>query len=240
MHLCTISVDRYLSLRYPMKFGRNKTRRRVVLKIMFVWLLSVAMSLPLSLMYSQNYDSVLVGGSCQIPDPLYKLIGSIVCFYVPLFVMMITYALTVRLLEAQQQSLGLGPGWTGMWLSSAAGQAMGIHRSCTWRKFLETKGGTPSCSTPQHLIHQMHSNASTDTDLTTLESHELWLPDSSVPEPTTTMTALHVFGAEMLKLSRGLETLGAGRRREGSDETKLRWVLRTDLAENGPDSTDSG
>ncbi|KAG7205901.1 hypothetical protein KM043_007830 [Ampulex compressa] len=53
MHLCTISVDRYLSLRYPMKFGRNKTRRRVTLKIIFVWLLSIAMSLPLSLMYSK-------------------------------------------------------------------------------------------------------------------------------------------------------------------------------------------
>nr|CAD7438559.1 unnamed protein product [Timema bartmani] len=53
MHLCTISVDRYLSLRYPMKFGRNKTRRRVTLKIVFVWILSIAMSLPLSLMYSQ-------------------------------------------------------------------------------------------------------------------------------------------------------------------------------------------
>lgn len=53
MHLCTISVDRYLSLRYPMKFGRNKTRRRVILKIVFVWLLSIAMSLPLSLMYSK-------------------------------------------------------------------------------------------------------------------------------------------------------------------------------------------
>lgn len=53
MHLCTISVDRYLSLRYPMKFGRNKTRRRVMLKISFVWLLSIAMSLPLSLMYSK-------------------------------------------------------------------------------------------------------------------------------------------------------------------------------------------
>nr|CAD7401213.1 unnamed protein product [Timema poppensis] len=56
MHLCTISVDRYLSLRYPMKFGRNKTRRRVTLKIVFVWILSIAMSLPLSLMYSQNHD----------------------------------------------------------------------------------------------------------------------------------------------------------------------------------------
>ncbi|XP_014475798.1 PREDICTED: 5-hydroxytryptamine receptor 2A [Dinoponera quadriceps] len=54
MHLCTISVDRYLSLRYPMKFGRNKTRRRVILKIIIVWLLSIAMSLPLSLMYSKR------------------------------------------------------------------------------------------------------------------------------------------------------------------------------------------
>lgn len=53
MHLCTISVDRYLSLRYPMRFGRNKTRRRVTLKITVVWLLSIAMSLPLSLMYSK-------------------------------------------------------------------------------------------------------------------------------------------------------------------------------------------
>lgn len=53
MHLCTISIDRYLSLKYPMRFGRNKTRKRVVLKIIFVWLLSIAMSLPLSLMYSK-------------------------------------------------------------------------------------------------------------------------------------------------------------------------------------------
>lgn len=70
---------------------------------------------------------MLVDGTCQIPDPLYKLIGSIVSFYVPLVVMMATYALTVRLLARQQQSLGLGKGWTGVWLSSAAGQAMGKH-----------------------------------------------------------------------------------------------------------------
>ncbi|EFN63487.1 hypothetical protein EAG_01895 [Camponotus floridanus] len=54
MHLCTISVDRYLSLRYPMKFGRNKTKKRVTLKITFVWILSIAISLPLSLMYSKE------------------------------------------------------------------------------------------------------------------------------------------------------------------------------------------
>lgn len=59
MHLCTISVDRYLSLRYPMRFGRNKTRKRVTVKIIFVWLLSIAMSLPLSLMYSKVSENYL-------------------------------------------------------------------------------------------------------------------------------------------------------------------------------------
>ena len=38
-----------------------------------------------------------------------------------------------------------------------------------------------------------------------VDTHELWLPESSVPEPTpSTMSALHQFGVEMLKLSRGL------------------------------------
>uniref|UniRef100_A0A1A9W481 G-protein coupled receptors family 1 profile domain-containing protein n=1 Tax=Glossina brevipalpis TaxID=37001 RepID=A0A1A9W481_9MUSC len=134
MHLCTISVDRYLSLRYPMRFGRNKTRRRVTLKIVFVWLLSIAMSLPLSLMYSKSM--------------------------------------------ALQE------------------------RRCTWRRFLKT--GQSATSSVLHA----HSANSTDTELSTLDNHELWLPESSVPEPTpTTMTALHQFGAEMLKLSRGLESV---------------------------------
>lgn len=146
MHLCTISIDRYLSLKYPMRFGRNKTRKRVVLKIIFVWLLSIAMSLPLSLMYSKvmnnqvnnmhsrvhvvilniyfhyskDHASVLVEGTCQIPDPVYKFVGSIVCFYIPLAVMLLTYTLTVRLLAQQRQNLGgstvkpTSSGWLGI------------------------------------------------------------------------------------------------------------------------------
>nr|CAD7393901.1 unnamed protein product [Timema cristinae] len=251
MHLCTISVDRYLSLRYPMKFGRNKTRRRVTLKIVFVWILSIAMSLPLSLMYSQHvlsddvmvftlqvpqysvrtikmirdssgtlgkirqleptgqepevpldHDSVLVEGTCQIPDPLYKLIGSIVCFYIPLGVMLYTYALTVRLLALQQQNLGgEGAGWSSGWLGTPS---LGVERRSTWRRLLlpSNKVPTSSCHTTQH----QHSAGSTDTELTTLDTHELWLQDSTIPEPApSTMTALQHFGAEMLRLSRGLE-----------------------------------
>ena len=70
-----------------------------------------------TLLLLQDHDSVLVDGTCQIPDPLYKLIGSIVCFYIPLGVMLLTYALTVRLLAVQQQNLGGGSaGWSSGWL----------------------------------------------------------------------------------------------------------------------------
>lgn len=58
---------------------------------------------------------MLIDGTCKIPDPLYKFIGSIVCFYVPLLVMLATYALTVRLLAQQKQSVGPS-GWSSGWL----------------------------------------------------------------------------------------------------------------------------
>ncbi|KAF5303050.1 hypothetical protein FQR65_LT08379 [Abscondita terminalis] len=192
MHLCTISVDRYLSLSYPMKFGRNKTKKRVTLKIIIVWLLSIAMSLPLSLMYSKDQDSVLVDGTCKIPDPLYKFIGSIVCFYVPLLVMLVTYALTVRLLARQKQNVGSN-GWSSGWL----GAPPLLDRKCTWRRLLNATRSRPA--TPQHG----HSATSTDTELTTIDTHELWIQESE--PPPSTMSALGQFGAEMLKLSRGLE-----------------------------------
>ncbi|KAH1024291.1 hypothetical protein HUJ05_003794 [Dendroctonus ponderosae] len=202
MHLCTISVDRYLSLRYPMKFGRNKSRRRVILKILFVWLLSIAMSLPLSLMYSQDQDSLIIDGTCQIPDPLYKFIGSIICFYIPLLVMLVTYALTVQLLANQKLNLGT-PNWSSNWMGPATTP---LERRCTWRRLLKatSRGGKLSTmSTPQHG----HSAGSTDTELTTLDNHELWIQES---EPTPcTMSALGQFGTEMLKLSRGLQEAAA-------------------------------
>ncbi|XP_018015049.1 uncharacterized protein LOC108671959 [Hyalella azteca] len=105
MHLCTISVDRFLSLRYPMKFGRNKTCRRVLLKLVLVWCCSLACSLPLSLMYATDSKTTIAHGTCQIPASLFQIIGSVICFYIPLTIMIATYALTVRLLSFQKTEL---------------------------------------------------------------------------------------------------------------------------------------
>ncbi|XP_022237965.1 probable muscarinic acetylcholine receptor gar-2 [Limulus polyphemus] len=105
MHLCTISVDRYLSLRYPMKFGRNKTKRRVILKLCIVWLLSVAMSLPLGMLYEKDSQSVIQNGVCNTLDPVFAVVGSVISFFIPLLIMVTTYLLTVRLLRCKQKEV---------------------------------------------------------------------------------------------------------------------------------------
>lgn len=67
---------------------------------------------------------MLVDGSCQIPDPVYKLVGSIICFYIPLVVMLLTYMLTIRLLAQQQQSIGGAVSssvWAPVWLTQTPG-----------------------------------------------------------------------------------------------------------------------
>ncbi|CAG7720398.1 unnamed protein product [Allacma fusca] len=104
LHLATLSVDRYLSLRFPWRFGREKSRSRLMLTILFVWFaaVSLALLLPISLWvkkHSQVQDSVLDKGQCVIPDPAYRVWASLVCFYLPLLAMVATYALTVRLLR---------------------------------------------------------------------------------------------------------------------------------------------
>lgn len=78
---------------------------------------------------------MLVDGTCQIPDPVYKLVGSIICFYIPLGVMLITYCLTVRLLARQRQNLGgnqqPNSGWASGWLGQTP--ALGnILLYCFW------------------------------------------------------------------------------------------------------------
>lgn len=93
-----------------------------------------------------------------------------------------------------------------------------MERRYTWRRLL----GKPGQEVPTGVKvvgggggggtvpvpGQHHSSAgSTDTELTTLDTHELWIPEPE-PKPYAT-SALHQFGQEMLKLSRGLESVAS-------------------------------
>lgn len=66
---------------------------------------------------------------------------------------------------------------------------------------------TPTASCRSTPFRHNPSVGSADTEMTSLDTRELWLPDT---EPTpSTMSALHQFGAEMLRLSRGLENVAS-------------------------------
>lgn len=104
-------------------------------------------------------------------------------------------------------------------------------RKCTWRKFMtyrtnstDDRGSaqfSAQASTMSHVPlsitqslpsseatprHQHSSSAaSSDTEYTNLDMQDLWLPDC---EPTpSTLSALHQFGKEMLRLSSGLQNV---------------------------------
>lgn len=85
-----------------MKYGRNKTRMTVALKIMFVWLVSIMISSPICVYGITDTISVLNEGQCVPTIRDFVIYGSVFAFYIPLTIMLITYILTIRILRNNQ------------------------------------------------------------------------------------------------------------------------------------------
>ncbi|CAF3528844.1 unnamed protein product [Rotaria socialis] len=100
-HMSVMSLDRYLTLRYPLKYGRNKRRSLMAYKIITIWLISFAICLPLfilSIVDSTNvYDEK--SRACFPSNRAFKIYGSCVAFFIPLIIMIVTYALTMSALR---------------------------------------------------------------------------------------------------------------------------------------------
>ncbi|CAF2908878.1 unnamed protein product [Rotaria sp. Silwood2] len=98
-HMSTMSMDRYFTIRFPFRYGRNKTRRIMFLKIIAVWAISAAVSSPVLVLGIVNKKNVLSNGICAPNNASFKIYGSIFAFYIPFIIMIITYALTMRSLR---------------------------------------------------------------------------------------------------------------------------------------------
>ncbi|ESN95047.1 hypothetical protein HELRODRAFT_121581, partial [Helobdella robusta] len=93
-HLCMISVDRYLTLTYPLKYGHSKKKKHTLMKIALVWIISICIAGPLFALTWIDKEP-LVNGTDNSRDGI--------SFYLPLLIMTIMYALTVRALRLQVQ-----------------------------------------------------------------------------------------------------------------------------------------
>jgi hypothetical protein len=94
-----MSMDRYFTIRFPFRYGRNKTRRIMLLKIIAVWAISTAISSPVFVLGLVNKENVLLNGICAPNNSSFKLYGSVFAFYIPFIIMITTYALTMRSLR---------------------------------------------------------------------------------------------------------------------------------------------
>ena len=88
-------MDRYFTIRFPFRYGRNKTRRIMLFKIIAVWTISTAISSPIFILGTIDQQNVVSNGVCAPNNPSFKLYGSIFAFYIPFIIMITTYALTM-------------------------------------------------------------------------------------------------------------------------------------------------
>ncbi|KAM9448877.1 5-hydroxytryptamine receptor 2A-like [Salvelinus alpinus] len=99
MHLCAISLDRYIAIRNPLHHSRFNSRTKARLKIMAVWTISVGISMPIPVLGLRDHTKVFKDGSCLLTDDSFVLVGSFVAFFVPLTIMVVTYFLTISALQ---------------------------------------------------------------------------------------------------------------------------------------------
>lgn len=130
LHMCCISLGRYLGIRSPLKArgygGRGgsssasfltggSSKRLVVVRVVLVWLLALLISSPISALGLIDPSNIMIGNQCVINNRGFAFFGSLAAFYIPMIIMVVSYALTVHLLrnkarQHQQQLMARASG----------------------------------------------------------------------------------------------------------------------------------
>lgn len=102
LHLCSISLERYLAIRNPLK-SRNKSKSIVLLKISLIWTAAAAISSPVTVLGILDESNILNNRQCMLKNNGFIIYGSILAFFIPLVIMVVSYGLTIRLLRKQSR-----------------------------------------------------------------------------------------------------------------------------------------
>ena len=99
--MSTMSVVRFMKIKFPLKYGLNKTKRHTFMQIVFVWLVSFGICSPLLVMGIGDTTNVYEASTstCSLFNKHFRLYGSIFAFYIPFLVMLAAYVATIRALK---------------------------------------------------------------------------------------------------------------------------------------------
>lgn len=100
-HMSTMALDRYLTIKFPLKYGRNKSKRITLAKITIIWIISILISSPIFFLGFVDSSNVFDTNKkmCQLFNKNFRIYGSLFAFYVPFFVMLVAYISTIRILK---------------------------------------------------------------------------------------------------------------------------------------------
>ncbi|XP_068599759.1 5-hydroxytryptamine receptor 2B [Brachionichthys hirsutus] len=107
MHLCAISLDRYIAIKKPIQHSQNKSRAKAMVKIALVWLISIGIAIPIPIkgLMNNHFPNNITFNSnhtCLLKTDTFRefiTFGSLLAFFIPLTIMMVIYLLTVQALR---------------------------------------------------------------------------------------------------------------------------------------------
>nr|WNH96633.1 5-HT2-2 [Sinonovacula constricta] len=103
LHLCTISLERYLAIRSPLS-SRTRSKRTVRIKIFLVWATSLAISSPIMILGFVDETNILNKDQCVLSNNYFIIYGSVSAFFIPLGIMCLLFGFTIYLLRSQWKS----------------------------------------------------------------------------------------------------------------------------------------
>ncbi|NXO16409.1 DRD5L protein, partial [Oriolus oriolus] len=123
LHLCIISLDRYWAIASPFRYERRMTRRLACAMIAMAWALSILISfIPVLLHWHKAKDSRDLGSwlpvtvRCDVRlNRTYAITSSLISFYIPVAIMIITYTRIYRIAQAQIRRISTLERAGGQW-----------------------------------------------------------------------------------------------------------------------------
>ncbi|RLW04157.1 hypothetical protein DV515_00005958 [Chloebia gouldiae] len=123
LHLCIISLDRYWAIASPFRYERRMTQRLACAMIAMAWALSILISfIPVQLHWHIVKDSRDPGSwppgtpRCDVRlNRTYAITSSLISFYIPVAIMIITYTRIYRIAQAQIRRISTLERAGGQW-----------------------------------------------------------------------------------------------------------------------------
>ncbi|XP_005484950.1 5-hydroxytryptamine receptor 2B [Zonotrichia leucophrys gambelii] len=112
MHLCAISLDRYIAIKKPIQASQYNSWATTIIKIIVVWLISIGIAIPVPIRGIEDGNGNSTNITCFLtPDRFHDFIlyGSVASFFIPLAIMIVTYLLTIRVLRKKAYLINKPP-----------------------------------------------------------------------------------------------------------------------------------